>query len=110
MSNSFYTDSELELIGFKCIGKNVNISKNTTFYGVERIIIGNNVRIDDYCVISAGDNGVKIGSYVHIACFSCIFGQGGVIIEDFAGLSSRVAIYSASDDYLGGGINKSNSS
>ena len=43
---------------------------------------------------------IKIGSYVHIASYSALFGGGGIEMHDFAGLSSRVTIYSASDNYL----------
>jgi galactoside O-acetyltransferase len=45
---------------------------------------------------------VRIGNHVHIAAGVMIFGSEGCEIGDFAGLSSRVAIYSASDDYVSG--------
>lgn len=99
--NSFYTTEELELLGFKCVGENVLISKKVSFYGVSRIEIGNNVRIDDFCVLSAGSGGIIIGSYVHIAVFSSLMGEGRIILNDFSGLSSRVSIYSSNDDYSG---------
>ncbi len=50
----FYTRKELERIGFKSIGENVLISDKTSIYSPQNISIGNNVRIDDYCVLSAG--------------------------------------------------------
>lgn len=50
----FYTREELERIGFKSIGENVLISDKTSIYSPQNISIGNNVRIDDYCVLSAG--------------------------------------------------------
>jgi len=95
---SFYSEQELKEIGFKSLGRNVKVSQFARFYGVKNISLGNNVRIDDFCILSGN---IDIGSYVHIASFSALFGSGGIEIYDFAGLSSKVTIYSASDDYLG---------
>lgn len=98
---SFYSDSELKEIGFKSIGENVLISRKTSLYGVSRISIGSNVRIDDFCVISAGSGGIEIGNYVHIAVYVSLQGDGKITMEDFSGISSRTAIYSSNDDYFG---------
>ncbi|RZV36309.1 MAG: acyltransferase, partial [Acidimicrobiales bacterium] len=38
---------------------------------------------------------------VHIACYCSLIGQGHIHLDDFSGLSSRVSIYSSSDDYSG---------
>ena len=46
--DSFYTSDELIKVGFLRIGKNAKISRHATFYGVNRICIGDNVRIDDF--------------------------------------------------------------
>ena len=91
---------EIKKIGFKSLGDNVTISDKAQFYGAENISLGDNVRIDDFCILSSGKE-IKIGNYVHIACHSSIIGKGAVTISDFAGLSSRVSIYSSSDDYSG---------
>ncbi|MES2139009.1 MAG: acyltransferase [Bacteroidota bacterium] len=98
---SFYSEKELLNLGFKLVGLNVLISKKASFYGVSRISIGNNVRIDDFCVLSSGQGGIQIGNYVHIAVFSSLQGEGRIILEDFSGISSRVSIYSSNDNYLG---------
>jgi acetyltransferase-like isoleucine patch superfamily enzyme len=97
----FYTNEELKKIGFKSIGNNVLISNKTSIYGAKNIEIGSNVRIDDFCVISAGKEGIKIGNNIHIAVFCSIIGEALIIMDDFSGLSSRVSIYSSSDDYSG---------
>jgi acetyltransferase-like isoleucine patch superfamily enzyme len=73
------------------------------FYNPEKITIGDNVRIDDFCVISGGD-GITIGSHVHIACGCYLFGGAGIILEDFVGLSMRVNLISQSDDYYGNSL------
>jgi acetyltransferase-like isoleucine patch superfamily enzyme len=98
---SFYSEQELTLLGFKSIGSNLQISRKTSFYGTSRISIGNNVRIDDFCVLSSGKGGIEIGNYVHIAIFSSLQGEGKITLQDFVGVSSKVAIYSSSDDYFG---------
>ncbi|MFT4144621.1 MAG: acyltransferase [Mobilitalea sp.] len=97
--NSFYSEDELKEIGFAQIGTNVLISKKTSFYGTDKMTIGSNVRIDDYCVLSGK---IDIGNYVHIAVFNAIFGGvDGIVFEDYSGISSRCAIYATTDDYSG---------
>ena len=97
-NNSYLSCEELQNIGFKKVGANVKISRNACFYSAEKIEIGDNVRIDDFCVLSGE---IKLRNYVHIAAFCGLFGSSGIEMNDFSGLSSRVAIYSASDDYSG---------
>jgi acetyltransferase-like isoleucine patch superfamily enzyme len=94
-------NKELKAIGFKTIGQNVSISKKASFHNPENIGIGDNVRIDDFCILSAGDGGITIGNYVHIACYASLIGRGSIILKDFAGISGRVSIYSGNDDYSG---------
>ena len=91
----------IEALGFSSIGENIQISSHATFYGNYRIKLGNNVRIDDFCVLAAGLGGIDIGNYVHIATGSSLIGAGKITLSDFSGLSSRVSIYSSSDDYSG---------
>jgi galactoside O-acetyltransferase len=93
--------SQIAQLGFGSIGSNTRISNLASLHGAERIYIGDNVRIDDFCILSAGSGGIYIGSYVHVAAFCSIIGQAEIRIEDFAGLSARVSIHSSSDDYSG---------
>lgn len=95
------TREEIEQMGFASVGENVLISTKASFYGISRIHIGNNVRIDDFCVISAGEGGVFIGNYIHIAVYSSLIGAGKISLMDFANISSRVSIYASNDDYSG---------
>lgn len=99
--DSYYSQSELEKLGFKKLGSNVKISKKTSIFGASHISIGSNVRIDDFTCMVANEKEIIIGSYVHIGFFCILMGTGGILIEDFSGLSSRVSIYSATDDYTG---------
>lgn len=97
--NSFYSTDELSKIGFKHIGNNVLLSKKTSIYGAENIYIGDNTRIDDFCILSGN---ITIGNYVHIAAFCSLFaGNEGIEMQDFSAISSKGTIYAQSDDYSG---------
>lgn len=93
-------DAVLQM-GFASVGKSVQVSDRASFYGLSRIILGDHVRIDDYCVLAAGIGGIQIGRYVHIGVGSMLVGAGKITLSDFSGLSSRISIYSSSDDYSG---------
>lgn len=97
----FLERKEILKMGFRSLGENVLISDKASIYGFKNISIGNNVRIDDFCVLSAGDGGIEIGNNVHIAIYCSLIGQEKIILKDFSGLSSRVSIYSSTDDYSG---------
>ena len=97
--NSFYSEDELKKIGFRSYGKDVYISRKCSIYGAEKIEIGNHVRIDDFCILSGR---ISLGDYIHIAAYTALYGgESGIIIEDYANISSRVSVYSISDDYSG---------
>ena len=96
--NSFYSETELLSLGFKSIGKDCKISRYARFYGISNITIGNNVRIDDFCIISGN---VTIGSHIHISAYVALYGSLGIILEDYTGISPRSTIYSAMDDFSG---------
>jgi acetyltransferase-like isoleucine patch superfamily enzyme len=94
----------IEAMGFAVVGKHVQISERASFYGASRIRLGHNVRIDDFCVLASGIGGIDICNYVHIAVGSSLIGAGKITMSDFSGLSSRISIYSSSDDYSGAAL------
>lgn len=98
---SFLTESQLNSIGFLSVGKNVFISDKCSIYNAKNIRIGDNVRIDDFCILSAGTKGIFIGNNVHIACYAALIGSEEIHVSDFAGISSRTIVYSSTDDYVG---------
>ena len=98
---SFLKQEDLEKMGFKHLGKNVLISDKSSIYNAKNISLDDNVRIDDFCILSAGHGGIDIGKYVHIACFSSLIGKSKITMKDYSGISSRVSIYSSSDNYDG---------
>lgn len=97
----FLSRDELLNIGFKTVGVNVHISEFARFYNPGNIEIGNDVRIDDFCVLSAGEGGIVLGNNIHIAVYTSLIGAGKITLSDFCNLSSRVSIYSSNDDYSG---------
>lgn len=100
---TWLTRDELEALPFAELGEDVFIDSSVSFVGVENMRIGNRVRIDAQTIIIASGP-VRIGSRVHIAAFCYFEGRGGIIIEDFANISSYVGIHSVSDDPSGGSM------
>ena len=95
----FLSQEQIVSMGFKSIGKNVRISDKAAIYNTDQIEIGDNSRIDDFCVISGK---VSIGRNVHVAVFCNIAGGSeGVTLEDFSGLAYGCNVFSQSDDYTG---------
>jgi len=95
---SFYTEEELSKLGLKKYGSNVLISRKCSIYSPEKISLGNNVRVDDFCVLSSD---ITLGSYVHIAAYCALYGSFGIEMENYTGLSPRCTVFSASDDFSG---------
>lgn len=89
------------MYNFKSIGKNSTVSPRASIYGAERIVIGDNVRIDDFCILSAGEGGIVIGNNIHIACYASIIGAATITLEDYSQVGSRSSIMSSSDDFTG---------
>lgn len=96
--NSFYSERELLEIGFKSVGKNVKLSRKTSIYSPDKISIGDNVRIDDFCILSGK---IKLGSHIHISAYVALYGAMGIELENYTGISPKATIYSAMDDFSG---------
>lgn len=102
MDTSFYTSYELAELGLKSYGKNVLISRKASIYGAEQITIGNNVRIDDFCILSGK---ISFGNNIHISAYTALYGGDvGIDLKDFVGISARSIVYAKSDDYLGSSL------
>lgn len=95
----YYSEDDLQQMGFKYLGKNVRVSDKASVYNCDQIEIGDNSRIDDFCVLSGH---IKIGSNCHITP-QCLIagGQPGVQFSDFCTLAYGVKVFSQSDDYSG---------
>lgn len=96
---SFYSIAELNNLGLKAFGQKVLISRYAKIYGASNIKIGDNVRIDDFCVLSGR---ITLGSHIHIGAGThLVAGSAGIEMENFSGLSGRSAVYATTDDYSG---------
>ena len=97
-TSSFLSELELADFGFKSIGQGCMISRYARFYGASQISIGNNVRIDDFCILSGN---IKLGNNIHISAYVALYGAMGIEIDDFSGISPKSVVYSAMDDFSG---------
>lgn len=96
---AFLSEQQLQTLGFKALGKNVRISDKASIYNADQMEIGDNSRIDDFCVVSGK---VHIGKNVHFAIFCNVAGgTEGIRFEDFSGLAYGCHVFSQSDDYSG---------
>lgn len=95
----YYSKEELKQIGFKYVGENVKVSKKSSIYEPQKIILQDNCRIDDFCVLSGK---INIGKNSHIAVFCNLAGgDEGIKLDDFTGLAYYTNIFTRSDDYSG---------
>lgn len=96
---AYLSETQLQDLGFRRLGANVKISDKASIYNPCDIEIGDNSRIDDFCVLSGK---ISIGKYVHIAPHCLVAGgELGVEMNDFSGLAYFVQVFSQSDDYSG---------
>ena len=96
---AYYTLDQLEKMHFKSLGKNVKISDKASIYNCDQIEIGDNSRIDDFCVVSGK---IKIGRNVHITSMCLVAGgEKGIVFENFTTIAYGVQVFTQSDDYSG---------
>jgi galactoside O-acetyltransferase len=84
---AYLSENEMNSMGFASLGQNVRISSRAALYEPEKIRLGDNARIDDFCVVSGR---VELGRNAHVAA-----------LADFATLAYGCHIFAQSDDYSG---------
>ena len=96
---AYYDHEELTTFGFNYLGENVKVSRQANIYDAEKISLGSNSRIDDFCVISGR---VTVGRFCHITPM-CLVAGGipGVVMGDFVTLAYGTKVFAQSDDYSG---------
>jgi len=85
---------------------NVTIYESARIIGVENISFGSPVIIDDFTLIVAREP-MRIGNYVHIACFAAITGGERVDLADFSAVSQGAKLLTGTDDFIDGGFGNS---
>lgn len=98
MISSFYSQVELQTLGLKSYGNNIFISKKVSIYNPGEISMCDNVRIDDFCILSGN---IEFGSHIHISAYCALYAKNGIVLENYTGLSPRVTLLSATDDFSG---------
>ena len=84
---------------FAEVGENVLISTRAVFYEPEKMRIGDNSRIDDFCLVTGS---VTLGRNVHLAAYTHVAGgNSGITFGDFAGCAYGCHVLTQSDDYSG---------
>ena len=96
--NTFYNQEELLAMGFAHLGENVLISRKTSIYEPAKLVIGDNIRIDDFCLLSGS---IELGRCIHLSAYCALYGKYGIRIADYSGLSPRCTIFSGNDDFSG---------
>jgi len=98
---SFYSQEELKNIGFKSFGSNILISKFSRIYNPDNIVLGNSIRIDDFCILSASREPFILENNIHISAGVYLYGTGGITIKSYSNISSGTKLFSVSDTFDG---------
>lgn len=78
----------------------------TKIIGIDKITFGHDIIIDDFVLIYAKAP-MKIGNYVHIACFTSITGGAELTVGDYTAISQGCRILTGTDDFLDWGFGNS---
>jgi galactoside O-acetyltransferase len=96
---AFLTESELHSMGFRSLGRNVRVSERASIYEPELMTIGDNSRVDDFCVLSGE---IVLGRNVHLAVYNNLTaGRSSITLGDFSTLAYGCHLVAQSDDYSG---------
>lgn len=98
---SFLTEEELQLLGCKSLGTDVRISRYARLYNAAQITIGSHVRVDDFCILSAGEAPFILEDHIHISAGVKIYGQYGFQMKSFSNISVDSRVFTQSDDFSG---------
>lgn len=98
---SFLSEEELQLLGCKSLGTDVRISRYARLYNASKMTIGSHVRIDDFCILSAGEASFILEDHIHISAGVKIYAQYGFHMKSFANISVDSRVFTQSDDFSG---------
>jgi UDP-3-O-[3-hydroxymyristoyl] glucosamine N-acyltransferase len=65
--------------GLVSVGTNVLISDKCSLY-VSELVIGDNVRIDDFCILSGK---IILGDNIHIGAYCGLYGKFGIVMMHY---------------------------
>ena len=100
LKQNSYSIDELKELGIKVFGKNIKISKFVNIYNPTNLILHDNIRIDDFTILSCKGS-IEIFNNVHISTHCFITSSTKIIIGKYSGISSGTKVFGSSDDYSG---------
>lgn len=99
MSN-IYSIDELKDLGIKVYGKNIFISRYVNIYNPKNLILHDNIRIDDFTIISCKGT-IEIFNHVHISAQCFITSSTKIVINNYSAVSVGTKIFGGCDDFSG---------
>lgn len=100
MATGYYTIEELKEKGVTVHGANVFVSRYANIYNPRNLILHDNIRIDDFTVISCKGT-VEIFNHVHIGPQCMISSSTRIVFGNYSGISSGVKLFGGCDDFSG---------
>jgi len=100
MATNYYLIDELKTLGITIYGTNINISKFVNIYNPKNLILHDNIRIDDFTILSCKGI-IEIGSYVHISAQCFLSSSTKIIIGNYSSISVGCKIFGSCDDFSG---------
>lgn len=96
----FMSPSDLRALGLGTVGRRVLIRKTVRFINPQAIHIGDNIMIDDFALLHAGEPIILEGNN-QIAAHCSLFGRFGITMRRYSTLAPQVSVFTESDDYSG---------
>ena len=100
IKRNHYTLNELKNMGITVKGNNIKINKSVKIYNPTNLILHDNIRIDDFSIISCNGK-VEISNYIHISSYCLIISSTKIFFDDFTNISSGTKLFGANDNYSG---------
>ena len=98
ITDKYYTDWEIEAMGFMYIGKHVKIARTCIIHDPSEIAIGNYSQVQDLCILTGE---ISIGEFCDIGSKVHLSGHSTIIMNDFSCVAENSAIFTESADYSG---------
>jgi len=99
MSN-LYKIEELINLGVTVYGKNIFVSKFVNIYNPKNLVLHDNIRIDDFSIISCKGK-IEIYNFVHISAHCFISSTTQIKIHNYSSISVGTKIFGGCDDFSG---------
>ena len=87
-------------MGVKILGTNIQINKSVKIYNPSKLTLHNNIRIDDFTIISCKGT-IEIFNYIHISAQCFISSSTKIVIGNFSAISVGTKIFGGCDDFSG---------